>query len=76
MAPSPEAGAAIEAQLDEIAEILEPWATGSPFLNFSERPGAARATFPAETYARLARVRAEYDPDGLIRANHPIDPAS
>lgn len=76
IAPSPAAAAAVEMQLDRITWVLEPWATGSAFLNFSERPGAARATFAADTYGRLARVRAEYDPDGLIRANHPIEPAS
>ena len=27
------------------------------------------------TYARLQAIKGEYDPDGLFRANHPIEAA-
>ncbi|RKS07843.1 FAD/FMN-containing dehydrogenase [Nocardiopsis sp. Huas11] len=46
-------------------------------LNFSFGPLApeeVREAFAPDDFARLARVKAAVDPDGLVRANHPIPP--
>ena len=46
-------------------------------LNFSFGPLApeeVREAFAPADFARLARVRADVDPGGLVRANHPIPP--
>ena len=44
-------------------------------MNFTERRADPAELFDASTYARLRRVKAEYDPDDVIRSNHSIPPA-
>ncbi len=39
------------------------------------RDEPARAAYPADTYIRLQRVKARYDPDNLFRGNLNILPA-
>jgi FAD/FMN-containing dehydrogenase len=34
-----------------------------------------RSIFPVETYERLQRARARYDPTGMFLANHSISPS-
>lgn len=51
--------------------------TGGVYLNFE--PGTStsdvHAGFSAETYARLAQLKATWDPGNLFRSNHNIEPA-
>lgn len=63
---------AIDGRLDELAGALAPWASGRSYLNFAERRTDTRAFFPAATHDRLVAVRRAVDPDGLLRANHPV----
>jgi Berberine and berberine like len=44
-------------------------------MNFTERHADPGELFDPATYARLRRVKAEYDPDDVIRGNHAIQPA-
>jgi hypothetical protein len=44
-------------------------------MNFTERRADPGELFDATTYARLRRVKAEYDPDDVIHGNHSIPPA-
>jgi FAD/FMN-containing dehydrogenase len=44
-------------------------------LNFTEADGGAGRFFGGETWNRLRAVKAQYDPQNLFRANHPIPPA-
>jgi FAD/FMN-containing dehydrogenase len=55
----------------------EPWASGATYLNFIGDEGGGRvvAGFGRENYRRLARVKAQYDPDNFFRLNHNIEPA-
>jgi hypothetical protein len=73
--PTPEAGVAVRAAVDAVQTRLAPWSTGSVYLNFAERHKAGTALFGADTYHRLQRVKAAYDPADLIRSNHPVAPA-
>lgn len=53
------------------------YASGGVYLNFIGDEGAdrVRAAFGEEKYARLAAVKAEYDPDNIFRGNQNIEPA-
>ena len=65
---------ASSATLERIGDALAGYQVGQ-YLNFVERPYDARGFYPADTYARLQRIKGEYDPDGVFRANHAIEAA-
>jgi FAD/FMN-containing dehydrogenase len=67
-----EMGAAVNGQLDTVANALDPWDSGVKYANFVDIPMDARMCYPPETFDRLQQVKARYDPDDLFRANHPI----
>ncbi len=56
-------------------EALHPYSAGGAYVNFMMEEGQARvkATYGAN-YARLARVKATYDPDNAFRVNQNIEP--
>ncbi len=58
-------------------EALHPYSAGGAYVNFMMDEGQARvkATYGAN-YARLARVKAAYDPDNVFRVNQNILPAA
>jgi hypothetical protein len=64
------------AGLDRFGAALAPYANGSQYYNFSESPTDATRFYREDAYARLRRLRAEVDPDGIVVANHPIPAAS
>ncbi|HWO79723.1 FAD-binding oxidoreductase [Gaiella sp.] len=70
---SQEAVASIDERVDAIRSSLAPWLSGSAYFHFAERGVDKRALYPAGVYERLARVRADVDPEGLFRARHTID---
>ena len=57
-------------------EALHPFSAGGAYVNFMMDEGQARvkATYGAN-YARLAQVKATYDPDNVFRVNQNIEPA-
>jgi FAD/FMN-containing dehydrogenase len=61
----------------DIRADMRPWATGDVYLNFIGDEGEDRlvAGFGADNYRRLARIKAEYDPDNVFHLNHNIRPA-
>jgi FAD/FMN-containing dehydrogenase len=61
----------------DVRADLRPWSSGAVYLNFIGDEGQDRvvAGFGKENYARLARVKAHYDPDNVFRLNHNIKPA-
>ncbi len=73
---TPELGHAIEGHLAETKAALAPWGYGREFLNFAERSIDLRTAFEADTYRRLQAIRAQVDPEDILRANHPLAPAA
>jgi len=61
----------------DVCADLRPWASGAVYLNFIGDEGQDRvvAGFGRENYARLARIKAQYDPDNVFRLNHNITPS-
>jgi hypothetical protein len=58
-------------------EALHPYSAGGAYVNFMMEEGQARvkATY-GPNYDRLARVKAQYDPDNFFRVNQNIPPAA
>jgi hypothetical protein len=57
-------------------EALHPYSAGGAYVNFMMEEGQERvqATY-GPNYARLAKVKAAYDPDNVFRVNQNIRPA-
>ncbi|MFF0485526.1 FAD-binding oxidoreductase [Streptomyces sp. NPDC004435] len=70
-------GAAIQ-WVHDVRTDMRPWTTEAVYLNFIGAEGEQRvvAGFGADNYARLAAVKAAYDPDNVFRLNHNITPAA
>lgn len=60
----------------DVRSDMKPWASGAVYLNFIGDEGEDRvvAGFGRESYERLARVKAQYDPDNVFHLNHNIKP--
>ena len=67
---TPESDAAIAATLDAVQERMRPWTAPQTLLGFAEQQQGLAASFPPEAADRLARVKADRDPEGLILGNH------
>jgi len=69
--------AANVAWVKEFREAIAPHASGGTWLNFigNEGQDRVRAAFGEGNYAKLARVKAEYDPENVFRGNQNIIPA-
>jgi FAD/FMN-containing dehydrogenase len=74
-APTPELKATVEAHAEVLQHALAPWDAGRSYLNFAERATPGQRLFGPDAYARLRRVKAVYDPQDVIRSNHPVPPA-
>jgi FAD/FMN-containing dehydrogenase len=62
----------------DIRKDLQPWSSGAVYLNFIGDEGEARvvAGFGRENYKRLAKIKAQYDPDNVFHLNHNSKPAA
>ena len=60
-----------------LASALKPWSTGAAYLNFLGDEGMSRieASFGSEKFAKLQRIKAQWDPDNVFRHNQNIPPA-
>jgi hypothetical protein len=67
--------ASVVEHIDAVRGALGPWDAGRSYLNFAGRRTDPRRLFTEQAFHRLRRVKAHYDPAGLIRANHPIPAA-
>jgi FAD/FMN-containing dehydrogenase len=73
---TPEIAAAIPGALAALFTAVASSGTGRRPLNFYESGDDLRLVFTEQDYARLGRIKAERDPDGVIDANHRIAPAA
>jgi FAD/FMN-containing dehydrogenase len=78
-APTPELYEAERAWVRGFWDAMRPHASGSGgYVNFQADvdEDRVRASYGADKYARLARIKAEYDPDNLFHLNANIRPAT
>jgi hypothetical protein len=70
---TPELGVAelVGSHLARLSDALAPYACGR-YPSFVEEAYDLREVFGQEDYRRLGSVKAQYDPNGLFQANHPI----
>lgn len=60
----------------DFASAMRPWSSSSAYVNaLAEDDGARVRDAYGDNYARLAEVKATYDPDNRFRRNHNIVPA-
>lgn len=54
------------------------WSTGQVYLNFLGDEGADRvkAAYDAQTFERLRKLKAKFDPSNFFRLNQNISPAN
>ncbi|MBL8928077.1 MAG: FAD-binding oxidoreductase [Pseudonocardia sp.] len=64
------AAAAVERDVARVVAAVQPWGTGRTYLNFVERPSDTATAFTAQAWARLQRLRATYDPRGVLHTPH------
>jgi hypothetical protein len=76
IAATPEMMEAVGAHVCRVKEALRPWHAEYDFYNFLDSPADADAVLPRDSYARLRRVRALYDPGESIISAHPSRPAA
>jgi hypothetical protein len=75
-APTPQAVRAVESAAACLISATSPWAARQMYLNIAETRRDPASFWTPQAYDRLRRVKAAVDPDDMIRANHPIPPAS
>ena len=75
MTPVPELVAPVTAQVEMVKNALAPWGARQMYLNFAETQQPAAPFWTEQAHQRLRRIKANVDPDDMIRSNHPIPPA-
>jgi FAD/FMN-containing dehydrogenase len=73
--PTPELAAAVRAHAQAVKDALAPWHASYNYYNFAETPASASAVLPRDSYHRLQKIKATYDPDQAIISAHPVWPA-
>ncbi len=75
---TPEGGQKAKEWVKKFRHQIAPYTTGGVWLNFvgDEGQDRIRAAYGDENYARLARVKAEFDPHNVFRGNQNIRPAA
>jgi hypothetical protein len=73
--PTAEAQPAVDEQVGGVISALAPYRAGD-YPNFVEEPADASAFFDPATWERLRRVKAQWDPADVFKANHRIPPAT
>jgi predicted outer membrane lipoprotein len=73
--PVPELEAPVRAQVQTVTDAMRPWQSRQDYLNFAETTRDPDTFWNEPAYDRLRAIKADVDPDELIRSNHPV-PAS
>ena len=78
-APDPDLLATDRTWVRAFWDALQPYASGEgSYVNFIADPGdetRVHASYGAAKYDRLARIKAQYDPDNIFHRNANIKPA-
>jgi FAD/FMN-containing dehydrogenase len=75
--PDPASVDAIGAWSRDYYEALHPFSAGGAYVNMMMEEGQDRVEAAyGENYARLAKIKAKYDPDNLFHVNQNIKPAA
>jgi FAD/FMN-containing dehydrogenase len=72
---TPEVAAAVGARQDELVDALGPRVAGRKPQTFLAPTDHAGLAYPPATLARLRRLKADRDPAGVFRSNHPVHAA-
>ena len=75
IAPTPDAGQTVRRYLDHLRDEMAPWAATSMYLNFADTRRDPAALWSEHGYRRLCQIKRRFDPDDLIRSNHPVSAA-
>lgn len=70
LALDPATTAAARRDIARVVAAVHPWADRSAYYNGVERPFDTSTAFTPEAWARLQRLRATYDPRGVLRTPH------
>jgi FAD/FMN-containing dehydrogenase len=74
--PDPANAGALKEWCVEYSDAIKPYAMGGGYVNFHmDEPDRVRGMYGAN-YDRLARAKAQYDPDNVLRVNQNIAPAA
>ena len=73
-APTPQAVPAVERDVAAVLAAMRPWAARQMYLNLADTSRDPASFWAPEAYDRLRRIKAEVDPDDLIRSNQPVPP--
>jgi hypothetical protein len=73
MTPVPQLREPVQAAVHDFVQALAPWAHEHTYMNFAEGRRESRTLWTETAHHRLRRVKAQYDPDNVIRSNHPLD---
>jgi FAD/FMN-containing dehydrogenase len=65
--------AAVHAHLETLIDAFAGYDSGHTYTNFVEEPMETSAAFDEYTWARLRRIKGDYDPENLFRVGRPID---
>ena len=62
----------------EFSKAIQPYSTGSPYINFlgDEGEGRIRAAYGEKKYMRLVALKNKYDPKNFFRLNQNIRPSA
>jgi FAD/FMN-containing dehydrogenase len=75
--PDPANAAAITEWARSYSDAVRPYTLGTGYVNFNMQESAERVRAMYGTnYDRLARIKAQYDPDNAFRLNQNIEPAT
>jgi FAD/FMN-containing dehydrogenase len=74
--PDPANAGAIREWTVAYSDAIKPYAMGGGYVNFHmDEPDRVRGMY-GSNYDRLARIKAQYDPDNVFRVNQNIQPAA
>jgi FAD/FMN-containing dehydrogenase len=73
--PTRDLDAVVRGQAQAVKDALAPWHASYDYYNFVETPAPASAVLPPEAFRRLQKIKAAYDPGGMIISAHPVWPA-